>query len=155
MPQKVKGYFYHISQELSPKDHILSPRGDGCNRDPDEPDIPRVCVCPTIAGCLNAVAPSLSFMKRVRVFRTKRKVTTVVPFGSHSSGLGKAVLDSHITKEKWLLHKASFKFIGYINLNHIGHLLCYNPGDPDNMGKQHRCMQGLLELEKEGQLLKF
>lgn len=153
MPQKVKGYFYHISQQLSPKDHVLAPKRQGRNRDPQEPDVPRICVCPTVAGCLSAIGPSLQYLKRVRVFQTKDNVSAVVPFGKHASNPeAKPVLDSYITQEKWLIKKASFKFIGYIDLGPLEYLLEYNPGDPDQHNTQMISMHAFSEMEKRGLL---
>lgn len=153
MPNRIKGYFYHISDELSPKDHILTPRRDGCNRDPEEPDTPRICVCPTMAGCICAVGPSLSIRKRIRVFRTKNQVVSYAPFGKHESGGNKAVIDAHITKEKWLIRKTSFKFIGYINLMDFRYLLNFVAGDPKEFTRQQRAMKEFSKLEKRKRLL--
>lgn len=155
MPQRVKGYFYHISQELSPKDHILGPRRDGQNRACEEPDIPRICVCPTIAGCISAVGPCLRRNIKIRVFKTKNKVNAVVPYGPPAAPeYGKAaVIDSYITKEKWLIRKTSFKFIGYIDLMKFDDLLRFRPGSQKSIKRQQKAMEALLKIEKENELL--
>jgi len=153
MPRKVKGYFYHISQHLPPEDCVLSPRSWGENRDEGEPKIARVCVCPTISGCITAIAHNL-FARDVRVFRTKRQVTAVIPFGKNTwEEINTAVADSFITKERWLLRPIHFKFVGYFDANQFRHLFNYVPGDPSSFYDQEICMKEMLKLEKSSNLL--
>lgn len=86
-------YFYHISTYDLGKSKIFKPKvGDfAC----DEPDTPRICVAPTVAHCLSSIYVD----DRRHIYRTKRKEKAVYPYN---------VIDSCVTKEKWLLKPTKF-----------------------------------------------
>jgi len=102
-------YYYHISHEGNPlhreKDipFSLYARIDGDNRCEDEPRIKRTCVSPSIIRCLCA----LTYSRKVYIYRTLKKIS---PYKA------KGVVDSRLTKEKWVLGRCDFIYIGEWNL---------------------------------------
>lgn len=143
----IKNYYYHISTKLQPVNHILSPQLPGKNSNDDEPKIHRICVCPTIAGCICAVGPCITSIlcnKKIHIFRTKNKVNGHFPFcpyGHYNVFRTKyPVADAHVTGEKWLLRSTNFKYIGYLNSKEIpAEILECDCGDDDpNVLKEQR-----------------
>lgn len=113
-----KQYYYHITDENWGNHIVLNPRKDGDNRDPKEPLTSRICVCPTIEGCLIAIY--LQDMRTINVYRTEKEVLAENPY---------QVLDAHITGEKWLTKPTKFIYIGNLDKTLI---------DPEsNIGIEH------------------
>ena len=94
-----KKYYYHITTKRWGKEVILYPKKKfqlkDCNRPDDEPDIAKICVSPTLWGCLGAIQES----RGISVYRTKNKV-----FGTKAYG----VLDSSVTGERWITNPTTF-----------------------------------------------
>jgi len=88
---------YHLTTAYFGKKTTLIPREKGEHRPIDEPDVPRICVAPTISGCLLALGPLLSRGDTVRVYATYAE--TIPAYD---------VLDSHITGECWVIKPAEF-----------------------------------------------
>jgi len=100
----MKRYYYHITNEPWKNTVRLYPRETGDNRDEREPKTARICVAPTIEGCLVAMYVNRSmFGEYVYLYRTKNKVTA-----RKSTG----IMDSHITGEKWIVRPTTFVKIG-------------------------------------------
>jgi hypothetical protein len=93
------GYFYHVTDNPNWAFSVrLSPRiTNRC--DQDEPPVPRICVCPTVAGCFMAACYTEGYR---RVYRTRKKVHAVEPY---------RVYDSKVTGELWLLEPTDFVLI--------------------------------------------
>jgi hypothetical protein len=68
-------------------------------RGPKEPVTPRICVCPTLAGCFSAV---LFVAGPVYVYRTVKAISGVKPV---------RVFDELVTWEKWIVHPAEFEAV--------------------------------------------
>lgn len=99
-------HFYHITMGNWGNRVRLIPRSYSCYRASDEPDISRICVCPTIEGCINAVWPCYAGpYHKVSIYRTLRKVHSFKP---------KSVTDASITGERWLLKPTVFCLVGII-----------------------------------------
>lgn len=135
----IKDYYYHISNNLEPCNHLLCPKIPGKNSNDDEPRIRRICVCPTIAGCISAVGPCITSSFRntkIHIFRTKNKVNGYFPFSPHGHVntfcTKYPVADAHVTGEKWLLRSTNFKYVGYLNSKEIpAEILECDCGDDD------------------------
>ncbi len=99
-------FFYHITDENWGKKKKLVPRDNDhpnvCNRCEEEPNTPRICVCPTVAKCLSAVELS----GNVRIYRTYRPCRAHYP---------RRVSDSRITKERWLFRPTVFVRVGSLS----------------------------------------
>lgn len=114
-------YLYHITQQKWHKEKILKPRVLGEFRLDEEPETPRICVAPTIEGCLVAVGRCLDKKKPIYIYRTKYKVSSVLP---------ENIIDCKITCERWIIRPVKFIKVGEIDKNklpqdffslHIGH----------------------------------
>lgn len=158
MPNYVKNYYYHISTQLSAKDKILKPKWPGANHGDNEPYLKRICVCPTIAGCLSAVAPCLD-RNKVKIFRTINKVNGYYPFCPNSYKnpfrTRYPVADAAVTGEKWILTPVKFKYIGYMVVDELPDEILYgNVGwdDPDVLKDQRRTMCYIARLLKSGRI---
>jgi hypothetical protein len=94
-----KGYFYHVTDNSNWANEIrLKPRiTSRC--DQNEPEVFRICVCPTVVGCFMAACYTEGYH---RVYRTKRKVSSVKPYD---------VYDAEVTGERWLLEPTDFVLI--------------------------------------------
>ena len=101
--------FYHISKkDLGAKVKLLpldsnDPRT--VDRGGSEPDVSRICVAPTIAGCLGAI---LLCPKKHYIYRTVKQKLAKNPYG---------VADAKNTGEKWLIKPTVFIKIGIISYN--------------------------------------
>ena len=82
-----KRYYYHLTENNWGKQIVLSPRINGANRDEEEPEVPRICVSPEIAGCFVSICCSL--FDRLNLYRTEKEVIAFRPYN---------IIDSHITK---------------------------------------------------------
>lgn len=100
-------YYYHISDKFTESTIELKPRATGDNRDPEEPEISRICVGPSISKCLIAI-PYCSM--DYHVYRTKHKVKGYRP-------KVKEVFDSKQTKEVWLKKPTKFVLVGIVKVN--------------------------------------
>lgn len=129
-PRKVKTpkYYYHLTQENWGGEVVLKPRGDGTNRDINEPKTERICVSASIEGCF--VAIYIDELKRFNVYRTKRRVRAAKPI---------KIPDSHITEEFWLDKTTRFIRIGKIKRAEISEVIASShrrPGEYLGDGKK-------------------
>lgn len=99
-------FYYHITQNKWPKRIKLIPRIEGQHRSEDEPLISRTCVAPSIEGCLIALGSCLLLSRPIYIYRTIKKVSVRNPY---------KVIDSCVTKEKWITKPIKFMKIGKIN----------------------------------------
>lgn len=99
-------YYYHITQKKWPDKLTLYPKVHGYNRCTEEPEIARTCVSPIIEGCLIALGLCLMIKRPIYIYRSENKVLARNPY---------RVIDSFITKEKWITKPIIFKKVGVIN----------------------------------------
>lgn len=105
------------------------------DRPDDEPRVARLCVCPTVSGCISAV---LGMFDSFWVYRTMRKCRGVIPW---------KVCDSKITGEQWLLQPVTFIRVGRLNKELVDEIeshnkYCYDAcGDDDLLKEQKLCLQ--------------
>lgn len=99
-----KGYWYHVSDTLRKDEITLHPRVEGVNRCFEEPEVPRVCVAPSIEQCMTALPYCLGIMS---VYRTKYQVNAVKAIN---------IEDAHITEEHWIIRPIKFVKIGILDL---------------------------------------
>jgi hypothetical protein len=136
-----KEYYYHISVENWRKEKRLTPRIFGINRSDNEPDIARICVSPTIEGCLVALGACLSYEPNIYVYRTKNKV------------LGKRsyqVVDSHITGERWITRPVKFIKYGKIDISKLPEsLFKLHTGNISDTYQQRKMFDILIRLNKK------
>ena len=99
MPRKAKGlqYFYHVTPENWLNKKILSPQKP-LLMDEREPEIERICVAPTLTGCIS----STGVCPNMRVYRTTEAVQGFIPHG---------VFDAKVTGERWLLSATEFEYL--------------------------------------------
>lgn len=93
--------YFHCSQNIRGNVVGLTPRGSGPNRGEGEPDILRTCVCSRISHCLAAALFSAN--KTIRVYAAIAYAWT--PYD---------VIDSELTKEKWILEYSIFRKVAEI-----------------------------------------
>lgn len=97
---------FHLTVRDFGEKVTLIPQEKGQHRPYQEPEVPRICVAPTISGCLLALGPLFCFDDRVYVYQTN--APTLEPYD---------VLDSHLTGERWIVQPAFFilRFSFYIS----------------------------------------
>jgi hypothetical protein len=117
----VKRFYYHITNEDFGKKKILTPQETSPCRPVEEPNLPRICVAPSVPHCLVSVA--ISGRNKIYVYRTFNKVQAYYPYG---------VMDSHVTKEKWILAPTKFILVKKISIPVSGFIEEYTKGIPDN-----------------------
>jgi hypothetical protein len=100
-------FWYHVSSTLTRKVETLIPwrNEDGFNRSDNEPNLPRICVAPTIEQCL--VALPYRSGSEYSIYRTKMRRKATKPT---------RVFDANITKEGWLTTKTAFIKIGKFDM---------------------------------------
>lgn len=103
----MKRYWYHVSPGFKGREVLFRPRHIE-RAGPDEPDMKRICVAPTIWECFGAIHP---LETAYYIYRTKHKVQAEKPYG---------VDDAKITKEHWLLSPRLFKCIGKLTQDTVG-----------------------------------
>lgn len=110
IPKNAERYWYHVSSTLKAKRVTLTPRAndEGFNRAEDEPDIKRICVCPTIEGCLTAIP--YGRRDTLTVYRTTKKIPARKAYD---------VFDSTVTQESWITKRTRFIRVGFLNLEKI------------------------------------
>lgn len=142
---KMKRHLFHITECDWGDIVTLRPKANGEYRDPNEPEIPRICLSDNISGCIVAVYPCLS-STNVRVYRTVRRIKAHIPYD---------VYDQHITKEKWSLRNIQMMLVGMIDtsvlpleLEHI------SPGSEDGLTLQKSVYRQIRKLELDGKLIK-
>jgi len=74
------------------------------NRCDDEPDFPKICVAPTVPGCLVAL-PASCWYSMIYVYRTAEPVRSVKPWD---------VVDADVTGERWIVEDCDFIQVGKI-----------------------------------------
>jgi len=102
-----KGVFYHISPEDLGAEVEFTPRRP-VRALPEEPDTPRICVSPSIAGCLVAGVSDPSDWSEFFVYSTE---ADAIP--------AEGVFDSVVTEEHWILEPTVFYRIGRIDTGKI------------------------------------
>lgn len=91
------GVYYHVSTEGGEEDKIVWTPRVPLDSAWSEPEIPRICVSPTISQCLLAINFKAYDFDHFNIYKTNAKV--YFPIG---------VTDSEITKEMWLLSSSEF-----------------------------------------------
>jgi hypothetical protein len=112
---------YHITQELWPDEIALYPRKRGRYRAMAESTIKRICVCPTVEGCLAALGCCLQPDRPASVYKTY----------AHAIPADESVGDATVTGEHWILKPAKFFKIDIIPIDVINSALlqAISPGD--------------------------
>ena len=102
---KTPRYYYHITTKDWGDSIVLKPIGnsESFSRPFDEPKIRRTCVAPTVCHCIVAIGMDDCVYN---VYRTKEKVLAYFPYG---------VIDSCVTREKWIISKCEFIKVGEIS----------------------------------------
>ncbi len=98
-------FYYHITNEHWKKKKRLFPRKDGDQRGYGEPKVRRICVAPDIIRCFLAIPYSNNGFISYNIYRTYRKTYAYYPY---------EVVDSIVTREKWLIDPTTFVRIGEI-----------------------------------------
>jgi hypothetical protein len=132
----IRQYYYHITQKKWAYKKLLKPKSYGSNRGDDEPVDRRICVSPTIEGCLLALGCCLSYAPAF-VYRTSNKVIANKPYD---------VQDAKITGEMWLIRPASFERYGEIIMENLPNsLLDISVGDYESFADQRHFKRELLK----------
>lgn len=127
-----KPLYFHISTDPHLDEHELKPRIPSYLTDkknqlnpnyPEEKDTKRICVSPSINGCLQAI---LNMEKILKVNDTSFYVyTPEKPFDEYKHKTNKEliderlVFDANITKEAWILEPCKMKLYGVLRINKI------------------------------------
>ena len=127
-----KSLYFHISTDPHLDEHELKPRipsyltdkKNQLNPDyPEEKDTKRICVSPSINGCLQAI---LNMEKVLMVNDTTFYVyTPEKPFDEYKHKTNKElinerlVFDANVTKEAWILEPCKMKLYGVLRINKI------------------------------------
>ena len=127
-----KPLYFHISTDPHLDEHELKPRipsyltdkKNQLNPDyPEEKDTKRICVSPSINGCLQAI---LNMEKVLMVNDTTFYVyTPEKPFDEYKHKTNKElinerlVFDANVTKEAWILEPCKMKLYGVLRINKI------------------------------------
>lgn len=132
-----KQYYYHITQKNWPPKKLLKPKSYGSNRGDDEPTDCRICVAPTIEGCLLALGCCLDNWRPAFVYRTSNKAIAKKPYD---------VTDAKITGEMWLIKPTSFEQYGEIIIKNLpGLLLSTTVGGYESLEDQRYFKRQLLK----------
>ena len=106
-------HFFHLTNKKWAKEIILKPKTlDQLplpNRCDDEPDFPKICVAPTIEGCLVALAGHCWFSP-ILIYRTAEPAQSVKPWD---------VVDSDVTGERWITQECKFIRVGQLGKVHL------------------------------------
>lgn len=107
--------------------------------DEREPEIERICVAPTLSGCLSAIN---FYYQTLRVYRTMEKVESYVPY---------RVADSKITGERWLMSPTWFEHVLTLPKNVVRDIPCnaVRAGEEDDLVKQAKERQRIAKIIKE------
>lgn len=136
-------FYYHVTNQDFGKEVVLIPRKYGDNRSDEEPQLPRICVAPTIEGCLISLGLNcIDVDKQLNIYRTKYKVETMKPYD---------VCDAYITGERWVVDPTSFVRYGTIKLYvKLVDILNIYTGDPSktSLNKQKKHLDRLKKLKK-------
>jgi len=137
----VKHYYYHLTQKPWAKRVTLKPRLHGCNRSDREPECKRICVSSNIERCLVALGSCLYRTRDIRIYRTENKV-----LGHQAWG----VVDSKVTKEKWLTRPIKFVRVGIIKSDSSDLRTIFNmaTGDSIYLKDQTKQLRRLIKLKK-------
>ena len=119
----VKRFYYHITNEyLGNKIVTLSPRKFSPSRPVEEPKLSRLCVAPSVPHCLVSIA--MCGESKIHIYRTFNKVQAYYPYG---------VVDSHVTKEKWILFPIKFILVKEISIPVHKFIQEFTHGIPDKI----------------------
>jgi len=130
-------YYYHITQKDWRYKKKLKPKSYGSNRGDEEPNDRRICVSPTIEGCLLALGCCLGGSRPAYVYRTSSIVIAKKPYN---------VDDAKITGEMWLIRPTSFELFGRIIIRNLPRsLLCTSVGYKDTFNDQRNFKRELLK----------
>lgn len=131
-PKSNKLYF-HIStkenldeKELKPQipSYITDPKNEINPDYPEDVETPRLCVSPSIEGCLVAIL-NIKRLKKLSPGLIFYVYTPEKPFSSYKHKTNKeiikdkSVFDANITGEAWILEPCKLKFYGTIRINKI------------------------------------
>lgn len=104
---------YHITCDEWPEETILQPRtperGVGCG----EPDTPRICVCPSLVGCILACGPDFAWFAKY-IYQAVEPFSVAQPCD---------VFDSEITQELWITTPTKFVRVSHLNLRKLPNFL--------------------------------
>lgn len=126
----MKRHYYHITDQEWKDEITLHPKSDGEHRPPNEPDTPRTCVGPTPWHCLIATG-QLHDCDTLYIYCTKYPIEAQKP---------EEVMDSHITKEMWILKSTQFVQISSISADLVFSLLPRYVGFPRHFTSQRRSL---------------
>lgn len=110
--------WYHVSHDWTKKEILVQPRVVDRVED-DEPDTPRICVCPTVAQCIVAIG-DYTLGERFTVYECQGEAVPAV-----------GVFDSALTDEHWLLTPTLFRKVYSFKASEIAQfpqeVLCGKP----------------------------
>ena len=142
-----KRILYHITTKDCGEKVRLIPRTEGEFRSVDEPNIPRICVSENVSGCMVAVYPCIDHHLPVRVYRTDRRMKAHIP---------ELVVDSGITREKWILKSVQMVLFGTINQSVVPDefsSMILDLRDPRTSITQKKYYRMFRDLEEAGELI--
>lgn len=112
-------YWYHISSAtLRSKARLKAFKNeDAATREETEPNVPRICVSPSLDKCILAVP--VGGLNTYKIFRTSSKVVARKPFRVKKRDI--LPFDAEITEEHWLLEDTDFVKVGeFVSLGRCG-----------------------------------
>lgn len=139
MPWRTKPFhFWHVTEKEWGSSVLLYPRhSHDCERRPgEEPNTPRICVCPTVAQCLAAI-PVGEYP--LNVYRTARKQRALYPH---------RICDSYITQERWLDKPTTFIKRGLIHKDLISVLFKWYGCGQDSTLALKRQERALVKIQQ-------
>lgn len=96
---KLKMRLYFVTDRFKSSFLQLKPRVPSSLMEGEDNKVPRICVCPSLLGCLTAIG-SLSTGQVLQVYKTNS--------GEYYQPTDSQVPDSYLTGELWLLKEHSF-----------------------------------------------
>lgn len=108
-----KQYHYHVSAKRL--DYLDVKRALPMCPSQNEPDVPRLCVCPSVPGCF--AARVFTKRKDLYVYRTLKKTKGIKPY---------RVWDAVITGERWLIPPMRLERIATIDREDVARIQCYS-----------------------------
>lgn len=131
-------YWYHLTDDASWADTvILSPRVPKRGTWLGEPQVSRICVCPSIVQCFIAAC---WYEGQRRIYKTEAKLSATPCYG---------VADSGTTQEHWILEPTRFKLAVELSWNDLKLF-----PRPPLIDEQERAMEWLKWFLKQMVLLK-
>ena len=121
---KTPRYYYHITEKRWGTYINLRPRTSGKYRCEYEPKVPRICVTESVERCLSAIFGSMS-KQNIFIYRTLDPIIAHFPYN---------IVDSMVTREKWILEPCRFMRAGKISVSHCDKWMADRCGDIDYYG---------------------